>query len=270
MKTTSKILSLIISALILSSCGVNDPFGFLDTQPPAPPSGIVVINGDQRVDLSWKQSRDNDVAGYNIYSSYSYDGRYTLIGSSNDNYFIDFDVSNGTTYYYAVTAYDYVGNESDLSYDVIYTTPRPEGFNQSIFDYRNFPNSGGYTFNTYSVVAYDDKSADFFFENYDGVFYLDVWDDSDIQDMGTTIDIYDVAEAPVSGWSASKDEIAIVGHTYVIWTWDNHFAKVRIKSINNDRIIFDWAFQLDEGNPLLKTKSVNGKRNPLKSSIKRK
>ncbi|MCK7520206.1 MAG: hypothetical protein MZV64_22195 [Ignavibacteriales bacterium] len=43
---------------------------------------------------------------------------------------------NGDKYYYAVAAYDYNGNESELSYDVIYSTARPEGFNQAIFDYQ--------------------------------------------------------------------------------------------------------------------------------------
>jgi len=255
MKTKIKILLIVLSTLILSSCGVNDPFSFFDTVPPSPPTGIVVINGDERVDLSWLQNIEDDVAGYNIYTSSSYDGRYTLIGSSEENYFVDNNVTNGNTYYYAVTSYDYNGNESDLSYDVIYTTPRPEGFNQSIFDYRNFPDNSGYTFDSYSVVAYDDTTTDFFFENYDGVFYLDVWDDTDIKDMGQTADIYDIAEAPVNGWSSTKDAVAKVGHTYVLWTWDNHFAKVRISSITNDRIIFDWAFQLVEGNILLKAKS---------------
>ncbi len=270
MKAKTKILFLILSTLILSSCGVNDPLSFLDTQPPSPPTGIVVINGDNRVDLSWAQNTEDDVAGYNIYTSSSYDGRYVLIGSTDKNYFVDLDVTNGNTYYYAVTAYDFNGNESDLSYDVIYTTPRPEGFNQSIFDYRNFPDNSGYTFTSYSVTAYDDSTTDFFFENYNGTFYLDVWDDTDIQDMGTTIDIYDVAEAPINGWSSTKDEIAKVGHTYVIWTWDNHFAKVRINSITNDRITFDWAFQLVEGNRLLKPKPANKKRNPLKRNRIRK
>jgi len=270
MKTTIKIFLLAFLTLVLSSCGVNDPFEFFDTTPPAPPTGIVVLNGDERVDLSWLQNREDDVTGYNIYSSFSYNGRYTLIGPSDDNYFVDFGVSNGSTYYYAVTAYDYNGNESDLSYDVIYTTPRPEGYNQSIFDYRNFPNNSGYTFNSYSVVSFDDDAADFFFENYNGTFYLDVWDDTDIQDMGRTIDIYDVSVAPINGWSTTKDAIAIEGHTYVLWTWDNHFAKVRISSITNDRITFDWAFQLDEGNPLLKTKSITKKRNSIKRNTIRK
>nr|MCU0364636.1 hypothetical protein [Ignavibacteriaceae bacterium] len=96
-------------------------------------------------------------------------------------------------------------------------------------------------------------------------FYLDVYDDTDIQDMGPTNDIYDIPFAPTSGWSTTKDAIAIVGHTYVFWTWDNHFAKIRISNITNDRVVFDWAYQLVEGETQLKP-SVIGNRKPLEKT----
>ena len=267
---TKILLTGFLATITFTACRVHidDPY-YLDTIPPSPPTGIVAINGDNRVDLSWYANRESDVAGYNVYYAYSYNGKYTLIGSTRTNYFIDDGASNGDTYYYAVTAYDYNGNESDLSYDVVYSTPRPEGFNQSILDYRLFPDYGGYSFTTYSTVAYDDNEADFFFENYNGTFYLDVWDDTEIQDMGSTIDIYDIANAPTSGWSTTKDEIAVVGHTYVIWTWDNHYAKIRIKSITADKISFDWAFQLVPGNRQLKQADVKKERGELRSSISR-
>jgi hypothetical protein len=244
-------LSIIVAGLF-AACNVNDPNLHHDYTPPSPPSGIEVLNGDNRVDIYWNDNYEDDLAGYNVYYSYSYDGKYTLLGSTQSNYFTDWGPANGVTYYYAVTAYDYNGNESDLSYDAAYATPRPEGFNQAIFDYNNFPENSGYSFANYSVVPYDDQSSDFFFENYNGDFYLDVWDDSDIQDMGHTSDIYDITYAPSSGWNSSKYEPAIVGHTYVIWTWDNHFAKVRVKSITDQRVVFDWAYQLVEGNKELK------------------
>jgi hypothetical protein len=254
-------LSLVVAGLF-AACDLNDPDLFYDYTPPSPPSGIVVLNGDNRVDLYWDDNYEDDLAGYNVYYSYSYDGKYTLLGSTQSNYFTDWGPANGVTYYYAVTAYDYNGNESDLSYDVAYATPRPEGFNQAIFDYNRFPENSGYSFANYSVVPYDDQSSDFFFENYNGDFYLDVWDDSDIQDMGHTSDIYDIIYAPTSGWNPSKYEPAMVGHTYVIWTWDNHFAKVRVKSITNERVVFDWTYQLAEGNRELKVKPKT-EREPL-------
>lgn len=252
--------TLTAAAFLLSACQINDPNRhYVDNTAPAPPEGVVVYNGDNRVDIAWLHNRETDVSGYNVYYSYSYDGRYTLIGSTSDNYFIDYDAQNGVQIYYAVAAYDYNGNESDLSYDAAYAIPRPEGFNASIFDYINYPNTAGYSFTTYSAVYY--KDADFFFENYQGEYYLDVWDDTDIQDMGATTDIYDIPYAPETGWSTTKDERAVVGHTYVIWTYDNHFAKIRVKNITRDRIVFDWAFQLVPGSTMLKPKIKSGTRN---------
>lgn len=247
----------------ISSCDINESYYYEDYTAPAPPTGIQVQNGDNQVEIYWIQNRENDLAGYNVYYSYSYNGQYTLIGSTSYPHFIDIGASNGNTYYYAVTAYDYNGNESELSYDVIYSTPRPEGFNQAIFDYRRFPNNSGYSFSNYSVLPYDDLETDFFFENYQGTLYLDVWNDTDIQDMGFTNDIYDITFAPTNGWSSTKDAIVYVGHTYVIWTWDNHFAKIRVKSVTQDRVVFDWAYQTVQGEPQLKPSVRGGKRQEL-------
>ena len=254
MKKTLLSIAVFMNLLLLQSCSINDPnhHNNYDNIPPAPPTGIQVINGDNRVDLSWLNNHEGDLAGYNIYYSTSYDGKYYLLGSSVNNYYIDNGASNGVLNYYAVTAYDESGNESDLSKDVAYATPRPEGFNQTIFDYRQFPKTAGYSFANYSVVAYNDSLTDFYFENYNGKFYLDVYTDTDILDAGPTNDIYDVAFAPTSGWSSTKDTTATIGHTYIIWTWDNHYAKVRVKNITNERMVFDWAYQLVSGNTQLK------------------
>lgn len=252
MKKTAILTVLIAATFILSSCDINDYYDEYDYTAPNPPTSIQVLNGDNRVDIYWDRNRESDVAGYNIYFNYTYEGRYELIGSTSGTHFADLDAVNGNKYYYAVAAYDYNGNESELSYDVIYSTPRPEGFNQSIFDYIRFPNNSGYTFTNYSTVPYDDNETDFFFEIYQGTGYIRVWDDTDIQDMGITSDIYDIPYAPSNGWNPNKEEIARIGHTYVIWTYDNHFAKIRVKNITADRVVFDWAFQLVEGEPQLK------------------
>lgn len=243
----------------------DSPSSNYDDRAPAAPTNIYTITGDNRVDIYWTDSPDKDLAGYNVY--YSMDNyKFTLIGSTQNNYYVDLDAHNGETIYYALTAYDYNGNESELSKDLVYDTPRPEGFNQAIFDYLQFPNNSGYDFSTYSVVPYDDQNSDFFFENYQGTFYLDVWNDSDIKDMGKTTDIYDISVAPSTGWSSTKDAVAEIGHTYVIWTWDNHFAKIRIKNITNERMVFDWAYQTVEGNDELKTTVPPEHRNPIDKS----
>jgi len=268
MKNLLKFLAAITLLFYFTGCDVNEPEYVVDYVPPVVPTGVNVLVGDNRVDLYWNENRDPDLAGYNIYFSYSYDGEYNLIGSSPYNYFIDDEAVNGNKYYYGITAYDYNGNESDLSLDVVYATARPEGYDQAIFDYRRFPNNSGYSFALSSVVAYDSIDVDFFFENYQGTFYLDVWDDTDIQDMGPTNDIYDIPFAPTSGWSTTKDAIAIVGHTYVFWTWDNHFAKIRISNITNERVVFDWAYQIVEGERQLKP-SANSTRQTLEKQWNR-
>jgi len=249
---------LILAILIplLASCKVKD---LIDNTPPPPPTNVFTIAGDNRVDIYWSDSFAADLAGYRVYVSDSYDGRYTLIGNVIRNYFVDYNAVNGTTYYYAVTAYDTYGNESQLSKEIVKGTPRPEGFDRLIFDFNRYPEKSGYSFGINRVVAYDDSLTDFFYENYlDSAFYIDVWSDTEIQDVGLTNDIYDVEKAPTDGWVQLQpgDNIkyveAIEGHTYVIWTYDDHFAKIRISSVTPQRIIFDWAFQLQQGNPALK------------------
>jgi len=261
MKKLLLTLLLLSAAILYYGCDMND-FHDFDNEPPSPPSNIYTVTGDNRVDIMWDENPERDIAGYNVYFSWD-DYKYELLGSTENNYYIDYGAENGETYYYAITAYDYNGNESDLSEDLAYDTPRPEGFNQTIFDYLKFPNNSGYDFSAFSVVPYDDQTSDFFFENYEGTFYLDVWDDSDIQDMGETNDIYDISYAPTTGWSSTKDVIAKIGHTYVVWTWDNHFAKIRIKNITSERIVFDWAYQTVEGNDELKANRRPDKRDTL-------
>ncbi len=259
MKKFKMFFALISLAILFSAYGCDDNEYYYDDTPPSAPTNLRTISGDNRVDIIWDYVRESDVAGYNVYFSYSFDGRYTLLGNTKDNYFIDWEAVNGVLYYYAVTAYDFDGNESELSRDVIYDVARPEGFNQSVFDYLRFPNTSGYNFAEYLVVPYNDLRTDLFFENYLGTFYLNVHEDTDIQDMGRTSDIYDIDFAPIEGWVPllNGDNIkyveARVGHSYVIWTWDNHFAKIRISQITNERVVFDWAYQLIEGERQLKT-----------------
>jgi len=259
----------LLIALVLSACK-HDDYYYVDTTPPAPPENVQTVVRDNRVDILWEHNRETDLAGYNVYYAWGYYDEYKLLGSTESDFYVDEGAVNGDLYYYAVVAYDFDGNESELSYDVAYGAPRPEGMNQSVFDFWRFPNTGGYDFSSYSVVPYNstdtDYSADFFFENYDGTFYLNVWEDSEIQDMGPTESIYDIPYAPVSGWEPiiPGDNVkyveARVGYTYVCLTWDNHFAKIRIKTITSERMIFDWTYQTIEGEQQLKPKPKNMKR----------
>jgi hypothetical protein len=83
--------------------------------------------------------------------------------------------------------------------------------------------------------------------------------------MGATQDIYDITEAPVSGWIPliPEDDFKFVdiqvGHTYVVSTNTNHYAKFRVSDITGQRMVFDWAFQMIPGEILLKRNAKNSK-----------
>lgn len=255
---------------MFSGCIIErDIIGYHDLIAPAPPKNIYTITGDNWVNINWQHNYEKDLDGYNIYRSFSYYGRYELIGFTRSNFYTDFSARNGNTYYYALTAIDLSGNESELSSDVVYDTPRPEGYNQAIFDFRRFPNTSGYDFSGYSVLPYNHNDCDMFFDNDNGKYYMVVYDDTDIQDMGLTRDIYDIDKAPLTGWNPNKEVRLYVGHTYVVWTWDNRFAKFRVKYLSNERVVFDWAYQLVEGNRELKVSGsrISGIRNMNKEKV---
>jgi hypothetical protein len=266
MKRAAIITAIFAISLFITGCGVND----YDDTPPVPPAGIHVYNGDRMAEITWVRSRERDVAGYNVY--YSVDNyEFNLLGSTTNDYFVDRgeDVQNGYIYYYAVTAYDYDGNESDLSKDVVYAAPRPEGINATLDNSLVSSETSGYYFPN-TVVPYNDSRADFFFTvDPDGKAYLDIYDNAYIIDMGATESLYDIEFAPDPKlFPGELYAEAIPGHTYVIWTGDNHFGKVRVKSIVYNRMVFDWTFQTIQGEPMLKGRSRERSSSDIEAKIK--
>jgi len=253
---------LAVVSLVLTGCDHN--FFSPDYLPPAPPTGVRTLTGDNFIEIFWKANLEYDVAGYNVFASSTYEGRYQLIGSSREPYFRDLGAINGNTYYYAVTAFDYDGNESAFSKEMAYDIPRPEGYNVILTDYRSVPASAGYDFSDYAVVPYNHQNTDIYYEYYAGNYYMNVRTDSDIQDVGRTESLLEIGEAPSEGWSPTHDVLLVPGHTYVVWTWDDHYAKFRVVSMSPGRLVFDWAYQLQPSNPLLKRGSAQ--RSPASKS----
>ena len=239
---------IIISLLI----GCDDRFYHPDVTPPSTPQGLYALAGDKFVDIDWNKNPELDLMGYRIYVSTAAYGKYQYIGSTKQTYFIDEGISNGVTYYYKVIAYDFDGNESSFSHEIVSATPRPEGYDVILKDYWTSPDEAGYDFSNRTVGPYDDQYTDVFYEYYRGSFYMYVNEDTEIQDLGYTKSLYEIIEAPSAGWSPSKDVRLILGHTYVIKTWDHHYAKLRIIALYSDRVIFDWVYQLQPNNRMMK------------------
>ena len=76
--------------------------------------------------------------------------------------------------------------------------------------------------------------------------------DTDLLIYGPTSSITDVDYAPETGWLSGGSVELYEGYSYLVWTWDNHFAQVRITCLCGDYIRFDWSYQTDEGNPELR------------------
>lgn len=250
MKTIGCVL--LLSSLLLSGAGCHRWMTEPDVVAPSSPKGLFTATGDNFIELFWDVNREPDVAGYNVYVSSSFDGRYELIGSSDTPYYNDRGAKNGSVYYYAVSAYDYDGNESELSTDVAYDIPRPEGYDVTLMNSRINTVQSGYDFSKYLIVAANDQYADIVYSGISGEYRMSVGLDSDIQDVGPTRSILDIGEAPSGGWSATHEVVLAVGHTYVVWTWDDHYAKFRITALSQGRATFDWAYQLIPSNRLMK------------------
>jgi parallel beta-helix repeat protein len=98
-----------------------------DSLPPSPPIGLLIKEiSFNYIKLVWEHNIEEDIVGYNIYrgnlSNMSDWG--DLIGMTylGNQTYIDHGLDEHTTYYYVITAFDEVPNESDYSIVVSATT----------------------------------------------------------------------------------------------------------------------------------------------------
>src|SRR6185312_13900130 len=82
-------------------------------QPPAAPTGLVATAGETQVALAWAASAD--AAGYRVKRGTSSGGPYTTIASPTTSSYTDTGLTNGTTYYYVVSATNSAGESPDSS-----------------------------------------------------------------------------------------------------------------------------------------------------------
>lgn len=90
-----------------------------DSSPPAKPSGLTASVSGKNATISWNKNSEQDIAGYNIFMS---NGVSTFVVTSskiasvsfNENVFTAQDLNSGA-YFFTITAFDAVGNESVFS-----------------------------------------------------------------------------------------------------------------------------------------------------------
>jgi hypothetical protein len=221
---------------------------------------------DEQVLIYWDavamDPNNDDLAGYRVYISDNNED-FTLVNTVGPAVTEDTvrNLINGRTYFFAVASFDETGNESELSRENVFDTPRPEGFDQQLFSYLDPFHSyqSGFDFSNQVTLRWDSPSCDFFveFDTSSNVQAFFLWlgrNGLKIQDMGYTDGFDEITYAPDDGWSQFDYVEAIQGHTYVIETVDFHYAKVRVTSLiyNPFSIVVDWGYQVAQGNRELK------------------
>jgi hypothetical protein len=86
---------------------------------------IVTLRASQSVELGWDPNSDPDLAGYRLYSGTT-SGVYTQqIEVGNATTTLVSNLIDGTTYFFAITAYNTSSVESPQSNEISYTVPSP-------------------------------------------------------------------------------------------------------------------------------------------------
>ncbi len=259
--------ALVVLAFAVAGCDNEDTIVIEDDAFPATPQGVFSVTGNGTVWVYWNGIYEHDVDYYVVYRSQSETTGYTSIANVDAVSNPDLDLLiyeyqdniavNGVTYWYAVTAVDHAGQESDLSAEDVFDTPRPDGMNWTLVPMELSPDLSGFSFVAQQVVPWNSPLADIYMDRILEIVgadtavhaFLNVGSiDTDIQDLGYTEDFDEISYAPLDGWSRLGYVEVIQGHTYVIWTSDDHYAKLRVDLLHTTGVIqFDWAYQTSDG-----------------------
>ncbi len=89
----------------------------IENFPPAAPTGLQASAGDTVIDLDWNDNTEHDLWGYNLYRSTDSGGPHEKVNSTPilTSQYTDTNLTNGTTYWYYVTAVDTGNLESSPS-----------------------------------------------------------------------------------------------------------------------------------------------------------
>ena len=266
-----KALQILVLLGSLGVAGCNDTSQPHDVTPPAAPRGLFSVTGDGQVTLNWLANTESDLSGYRVYESPCSNGPncpYDRIGATATTQFVVSGLANGVTRFYAISSVDKAGNESDLSFEDVFDTPRPAG-GTTLHNYLAGTANTGWDFSAFAHVSSIDPPADMFYGNNGAVAQMfctavQLADSSyvfnDIQDAGyaSSLDAVDVSpQGQTAGWSPTGSVELIPGHCYIVWTWDDHYAKFRVTGISVSDVSIDWAYQTAVGNPELRNRPVH-------------
>jgi len=248
--------------------------------PPPDPAAVEVVALDNAVYLRWSENA-RTAGDFSFYRVYLLEGGGAtfLLGETDSEGFLDLLATNGTTYTYFVTALDDQGHESAGSTSAS-GTPRPDYHGEWIYAYEDLPAQSGFRFTedelSYPILDGNSPLRHFRLEIDAEGWWLVPGPGAEVYDgawattalkcgVAADSDCSSVDVAPLSGYT-SLDMPLYPHHTYVLRVVGDdgrqHYGAVRVDLVGYDQdgfaiMIFDWAYQLQAGNPNLAPRALS-------------
>jgi hypothetical protein len=242
------------------------------TPPPVPNSPYVIaLDGANYITWASNARTASDFSFYKVYQDAG--GQTYLLGDTDSEGFLDLLAGNGTTYSYFVTSVDSDGHES-LGSVAASGTPRPDYHGEWVYDYADQPTLAGFRFQEDEDTnpIRDGGAADrhFRLETDANGWWLVPGPGTAIYPTGFVTTALkcgagadagcaDVSSAPTTGYGTA--DVALFTQTsYVLRVVGDdglaHYGVIRVELLGFDQsgdaiMIFDWAYQLQAGNPNL-------------------
>lgn len=240
--------------------------------PPRPDAfGVIALDNANYLTWGTASRAVDDFSHYRVYFDDA--GTDFLLGETDSEGFLDLLAANGATYGYFATAVDVWGHESTAS-AFAEGTPRPDYSGEWIYDFFAVPAASGFRFQDDESVLpiIDGASVDRHFRletdvdgwwlvpGPDAVVYPVGFETTALKcGVGADAGCVDVATAPTNGY-VTDDLLLAPQHTYVLRVRGDdaqlHYGAIRVTLLGYDQnddpiMIFDWAYQLQGGNPSL-------------------
>ncbi|MFH1766387.1 MAG: hypothetical protein ABIF09_19565 [Gemmatimonadota bacterium] len=250
--------------------------------PPPVPGTVEVVALDNANFIRWSNNARNatDFSFYRVYQA-QIGGDDFILGETDSEGFLDLLALNGESYSYFVTSVDSQGHESFGS-QLATGTPRPDYHGEWIYAYEDVPTHAGFRFSqdelTYPILDGNSPNRHFRVEVdadgwwlvpgpgtqvYDGLFETTALKCGVVSDS----DCVALDQAPLSGY-VNLDMPLYPQTTYVLRVVGNdgltHYGVIRVTLLGFDQdaaaiMIFDWAYQLQAGNPNLAPREAGGR-----------
>lgn len=250
--------------------------------PPSDPGTVEVVALDNANYIRWSNNARNaaDFSFYRVYLAGN-GGDDFILGETDSEGFLDLLALNGDSYSYFVTSVDDQGHESFGS-QMATGTPRPDYHGEWIYAYEDIPTHAGFRFAvdelTYPILDGDDPSRHFRVEvDADGWWlvpgpgtevYGELFETTALKcGVDSDSDCVALDQAPLIGYT-NLDMPLYPQTTYVLRVVGDdgqaHYGVIRVTLLGFDQddaaiMIFDWAYQLQAGNPNLVSKKAAGR-----------